>query len=392
MPEKTYFIPEQARADVEKLCARFARKAARYGAALEVSSSAPYVREVPIIYAPEVDALGLPRFAHVEGYDVTISADIIRRDGFTVAARIEHGDDGNNIVNAFNGADVLPAWLHCPPRCQHCNGSHGQKVTFIVRNAAGAALQVGRTCLRDYCGIDPAAALAAFDLSEILSGYGIDADGIDAERVQGLPRMYPAGDVLALACRVYAAQGYRRTDEPGSNKGALLDLIARREQPTPAEMAAAADMVAFVRGLDDGAAIASGLNNVRACVAAGYVKAAQAGIMAAAPLFVQRARERAARDAERAAQNAAAAAVSQYVGAVGDRLTLDLSALELCTSWETQYGVTYLYKMRDVAGNVLVWFASRMIDTSARRIKCTVKDHSTRDGIKQTIVTRCAVA
>ena len=98
MPEKTYFIPEQARADVEKLCAHFARKAARYGAALEVSSSAPYVRDVPIIYAPEVDALGLPRSAPVEGYDVTICADIIRRDGFTVAARIEHGDNGNNIV------------------------------------------------------------------------------------------------------------------------------------------------------------------------------------------------------------------------------------------------------------------------------------------------------
>ena len=63
------------------------------------------------------------------------------------------------------------------------------------------------------------------------------------------------------------------------------------------------------------------------------------------------------------------------------------------TSWETIYGMTHLYKFVTVDGNVLVWFASSMIDIDdVHKLKGTVKDHTERDGIKQTVITRCKVA
>lgn len=62
--------------------------------------------------------------------------------------------------------------------------------------------------------------------------------------------------------------------------------------------------------------------------------------------------------------------------------------MELVTLWETMYGYTYPYKFFDEQGNVLVWFASKVID-DCKAIKSTVKSHVERDGVKQTIITIC---
>ena len=83
-------------------------------------------------------------------------------------------------------------------------------------------------------------------------------------------------------------------------------------------------------------------------------------------------------------------ASSQYIGEIGQRLEIEVSDMALLTSWEGDWGWTYLYKIIDTMGNVLIWYASRCIDT-AKKIKATIKDHSERDGVKQTIVTRCSV-
>ena len=69
---------------------------------------------------------------------------------------------------------------------------------------------------------------------------------------------------------------------------------------------------------------------------------------------------------------------------------VEVADMSLLTSWEGDWGYTYLYKIIDTAGNVLIWYASRCID-AAKKIKATIKDHSERDGVKQTIVTRCSV-
>ena len=47
----------------------------------------------------------------------------------------------------------------------------------------------------------------------------------------------------------------------------------------------------------------------------------------------------------------------------------------------------------DAQGNVYIWYASRGIETrDGMTIKGTVKNHNERDGIKQTVLTRCKAA
>ena len=96
---------------------------------------------------------------------------------------------------------------------------------------------------------------------------------------------------------------------------------------------------------------------------------------------------------ERQAQQEAAVARSEYVGEIGQRITLKAVTVALLSSWDGYYGTTRLYKFVDESGNVYIWFASRPCTAEdGATIRATVKEHSVRDGVKQTVVTRCCVA
>lgn len=75
--------------------------------------------------------------------------------------------------------------------------------------------------------------------------------------------------------------------------------------------------------------------------------------------------------------------------AYGTSLTVDVAEMNLLTSWENDYGYTFLYKIVDVLGNVLIWYSSKCVDPM-KHLMASIKSHSERDGVRQTIVTRCA--
>lgn len=79
---------------------------------------------------------------------------------------------------------------------------------------------------------------------------------------------------------------------------------------------------------------------------------------------------------------------SQWVGAVGERITIE-GTITFSTSYETSFGTTYVTGIKDGAGNIYI---QKGVPLGARGdnvwIKATVKEHGTRDGVKQTIISR----
>ena len=73
-------------------------------------------------------------------------------------------------------------------------------------------------------------------------------------------------------------------------------------------------------------------------------------------------------------------------------MVFKIKEYKLVTSWENEYGYTYLQKFVTEEGNILIWYGSTVIDFEKGSIKATVKAHNEREGIKQTIITRTAVA
>ena len=89
---------------------------------------------------------------------------------------------------------------------------------------------------------------------------------------------------------------------------------------------------------------------------------------------------------------------SKHVGTVKERREFEVTITKKL-GFETAFGIMFMILMKDTEGNVIIWktgtgFNDRHYNASVGhkfKIKATVKKHDEYQGIKQTIVTRCAV-
>lgn len=87
--------------------------------------------------------------------------------------------------------------------------------------------------------------------------------------------------------------------------------------------------------------------------------------------------------------------VSQYVGSVGEKLTI--TATYTHRAWfDSKYGTTYIHNFTTDDGSLLVWKTSvgniGFADGERVKITATVKEHSEYKGEKQTALRRCKIA
>jgi hypothetical protein len=97
-----------------------------------------------------------------------------------------------------------------------------------------------------------------------------------------------------------------------------------------------------------------------------------------------------AKEDERKAAWKAADAASVFVGEVGKRQDFTLT-MQNHFSYETDFGMLHIHILKDEAGNVVVYKGSKYLEAArgdAVKGKATVKDHSVREGVNQTIVSR----
>lgn len=93
--------------------------------------------------------------------------------------------------------------------------------------------------------------------------------------------------------------------------------------------------------------------------------------------------------AKREATIAAKRESAKHIGTVGERREFDLG-IKFTTSFETQFGFTFVHVCEDADGNVVVYKGSKELGQRGDNVvvKATIKAHDYRDGIAQTIITR----
>ena len=126
---------------------------------------------------------------------------------------------------------------------------------------------------------------------------------------------------------------------------------------------------------------------------------------------LEKERIEAEREAQRKAEEEARKAISQYVGEVGNRITVEIvehftATFESHIGWKEVF--MNIHVMKDVAGNVYKWKTQNSLgfDESSDEYVCwhpiqnderffitgTIKEHSEYKGEKQTVLTRCKIA
>jgi hypothetical protein len=390
-------LPE-ARKELNKLV----KKADRYGCtAVAYTVGQPYTQK-----RRHQDWDGIEREVTVDVVDLVITGEAPRVGNYEFLARIEH-TEGGVLLSTKPGVEGLDErFRQASHACEHCRVARDRKELYVCRElGTGKQVQVGRTCLRDFLGMDNPASVAGrfnwFQELRSLGGYGEYSDGYQQSLVGLL-------SLASVAVRLFGwcSKGQAQMDEqltatveyvqvglaaPGklgqSDRALRLKLV---EALTADDEALAARVIEWVRNAMP--AKSDYEHNLKVIFAGDYVTDRRRLGLAVSAVA---AHGRAVEAELRRTKEREGAKESAFVGTVGERFRGVLVTLQSSRTIQTNgYGDLVLNKFLDAQGNVLTWFTSGGVDLAIGEqalLDGTVKDHKEYQGAKETQLTRCKI-
>lgn len=306
-------------------------------------------------------------------------------------------DDDTNSIQNVPGQELPKRFRESDFKdCDHCHVRRFRKEIVVVQDVnTEEYLQLGKTCLKDYLGISLERLVNVFSWISTLCSEARDESfcGSSIEYVVE-PSLYLA--MVNLCCRkigwVSGREAYEKEITPTKSHAFTAmyprceadykfikhyDLYVEDEDKEMAEKA-----ISWVQTLDDSKDF---IYNVKNIVRQDIVRYKHLGYIAA---VISMYRKHLYREEQKKLRKP-----SEWYGEVKKRYELKLKCVFL-KEFETQFGVTTLFKFVDEDDRVFTWFASRdpgIDQGETYNIKGTVKDHSEYNGDKQTILTRCSV-
>lgn len=329
-------------------------------------------------------------------------------DGWEFVGSIEHtGIEDGNIIKSLKDVEIPERFYSTECVCEHCNTNRVRRNTFLIRNTeTGEFKQIGKACLRDYTN-----GLSAEMAAQFANAYEACQSANDDFGFR--PRAYfPVKDILTYASEIIGKMGYAKSEqEENSTKNlvrihycfdhhsdawALADFEEKKVRDqrdslafnfkSDEAIAEAESALEWILNADSSQFHSNFLHNLRAIAKNDYVSISNIGILVALIPTYQREIEKQKAIEERQKQES----ISEFIGNVGDRISVNVVSADVVTYWETDFGTTYFNKLVDVDGNIYIWKSSKSsVCTDIIGIcKMTVKAHQEYNGAKQTEVQR----
>jgi len=345
-----------------------------------------------------------------KNFVITVEGEAPKLAGWTFVASITHTKDGN-LINKVPGIEesVPERYREGAPWCDYCQTSRRRVDSFIVRSESGEHKQIGRNCLAKFLGYsDP----------ERVARYASWLANMEQEIADQEEKLFSGGgrrskyrnleEFLTMVVAVVDAQGWRSiTSARGTGRPATIQEVEyqlspysrkdkkwqeRKITPTEDQRERALAAIKFARS-DKLTTDTDFKHNLKLSTASDMFHEKASGIVASLINYHERDREWELRRAQwrrEADERRAKEKQSSHVGQVGERITLPVQVVRR-KQLEGQFGITYMFRMLDGDGDVLVWFASNdaLDEGKWYNITGTVKKLETYDGVKQTILTRC---
>lgn len=377
MELETFAIPTFRRANIEKRIAKLARKAAKNGNPdISVSFGETFIREVDTEYGK----------TDVEFVSVTVTGEAPRIAGWDFLARIELlGDE--NLVHSVPGSDIQldQSFRHHNGYCDHCNSARRRNDVFVLSNGS-EQIAVGRTCLREFLGID--------DPKAIISRAQFFEELRDARDEDDLGNFGSFGYVYLPEVLEYAAANIRlngyvskaKQQETGyMTTGDTVMLNIQKAigfdklEPNDTDKEWTEKTIQFFRGQEDFGN--DYMDNLRVIMKQDIIKKQHVNLIASAVITAQRQLAPKPKIKE-----------SNFVGEVKTRLRgLELMLEKIIYLGYSSFGESYLHLMKDSDGNVFSWITGKKLQKAEGeliRVDGTVKQHKLYNGVKQTVLTR----
>ena len=399
---RTFEIPETNMEKLRRKAKTIEKKCEKFGCDFHFDEVGEVFRDVK----DEDGTVYTIRYIVVEAYGKAIV------NGWDFVAAVEHTQAGNIITGS--GTEVPKMYYNRKPVCDHCQCDRARKDTYIIRNTeTGEFKQVGRSCLRDFTrGMDVAgvSAWASFlqeaEQAQEYCGGGSRASYLPVDewlayvaetvlhfgyvRNQSYDPEYEPVHVRTTAqrasdywCIDHGRTRYWNKDDILRVKDEMESVSFNAESEEARKLVEEAKAWVFTQSDES-----NYIHNLQVVCALEYTESRNAGLLTS---LIGVYRKDLEKQIERK-RKAEADKASEYVGTVGDRITITIKEAKALTSWETMYGLMILWKIVGEDGNVYIWKTGNDIPEDAKSIKGTIKEHSEFNGIKQNVLTRCKVS
>lgn len=424
---KTYMIPEENVENLEKKFNAAARKIRKINPELEPTMTKGnhtivLVRKIelrPCDCRSEATVKEVPYEARRVELKIPDEA-VFAENNWAFGGSVEpSGVEGKNFVNVnLSGKNlgfVVPSKYFTSDSCtcDYCKTNRKRNKTYLVVNQeTGEWKQLGKECLKLFVtGIDVDAIATFESFIKEAEDMTNPSDGFFYERRF---RFVKVTDALAFACAVYRERGYLATKDFEGNSNDLCNknIVQRKlsglygydsdflnitssvrckidEINLKIDSAIAREdvevSVEMVSRLPDDAYY----NNLKVIVSNEYIPLNKLGLLVSIPKAIDRYEE----EKKRREEKERLAAESNYLGKVGEKISVNFVSGREVACCETQFGLLHIYEFKDANGNAVVWKSSSSKDIpGSGTVTGTVKAHKEYNGIKQTIILRAKIA
>ncbi len=333
---------------------------------------------------------------------VAVEGDPVKYEGFTFVAKLDHNIDPNgdsNIVYSMPGENLTPEQRLAPANCDHCGWKRNRKDTFILRkDEDGSFIQVGRTCLKDFFGHDPAEVVRrAQYITKVIDTVKDATHGGEAYMTNR--RTVDLQTFLGYVVSCIDANGWTSGKEAFGDP----DKFSTRDQacnsmfrwpypdptdrPTKDEIETAEKVLTYVLTLDPNR---SDFNfNMTQLAKMEIIDYKATGVAAAMVFCYNRHLEQ---EAAKTAPPKDDLSGSQYIGTEKERLTIDVKILS-SKIHNGDFSSYYITRMLDGGGNLYVSFGAYHAEADSQvKVRGTVKRHQEFQGVRQTVLNRVMAA
>jgi len=370
-----FSIPTFRQGDIQKRLEKLARKAEKYGNP-----------DITIIFGETRMVTVKSEYGQreYEFIDVTVSGEAPKINGWQLQARIELMD-GENLIHCVPGANgkLSTHFRTHTGHCDHCNTDRRRNDIYVLTDGTDQ-IAVGRSCLRDFLGIDdPKAIVNRAQFFEELRD--IQEDDMISFGSFGYYDMY---EILTVAAGFIRTKGYvskTKQQETGyETTGEAVTYSIRgvpgyKLTPTEDDRAWAKKTVEFFR---NAAPFGNDyMDNIRVLMKQDIVMPKHVALITSSVITAQR--QLAPKPVEKQ---------SDFVGEEKQRLkSLELTVDKIIFLGHGAFGASYLHLMKDVNGNVFSWITGNKLEVSEGstvKLDASVKQHKLYNGVKQTVLTR----
>lgn len=354
-------------------------------------------------YSPD-EVVGFKRFVVLE-----VEGDSPKFAGWTLAAVVEHAQEGNLLRKSPDCAAELARFRSCRPACEHCKSDRNRRDTYVLVHESGEAKQVGSSCLKDFLGHKDPHQLAqlaevCFSLAELCEGCEDEDffEGGGCSRPLLPVRTFLAYAALATRHHGFVSSKRQKEDFTGRTrstastaafymrppKDARPEDLLKPEDQDFARGEAARQHVLGTLGEKPAAELSDFEHNLLTVCKCEAVEERNAGLLAFVPEHFSRESERKARE-ERAAADS-----KHFPAAPGTRCRGVKLRYARSVGFESQWGGGFLHFFTSEDGATLLWKTSSAVyeDPGTEFLATfTVKEHGDYRGAKQTTVTRAAL-